>query len=99
MQYCYWMQSIVHQPLQVEHIIQFYTVTAGMYWSLACCQNNGTVYCSQHKGKLVTEDPTDQGHCQWDTAILFVFYIANWVHCCYQLALHQLVKSCAYTKF
>ena len=99
MQYCYWMQSIVHQPLQVEHIIQFYTVTAGMYWSLACCHNNGTVYCSRHKGKLVIKDATDQGHCQWDTAILFFVYIANWVHCCYQLVLHQLVKGCAYTKF
>jgi len=89
MQYCYWMQSIVDRPSQVEHVIQFYTVTAGMYWSLACCQNNGTVYCSQHKGKFVIEDPTGQGHCQWDTAILFFVYIANWVHCCYQLALQH----------
>jgi len=38
MQYYYWMQSIVNQPLQVEHVIQFYTVTADMYCSLACCQ-------------------------------------------------------------
>jgi len=96
MQYYYWMQSIVHQSLQVEHVIQFYTITADMYCSLACCQNK---HCSQHKGKLVIEDPTDQGHSQWDTAILFFVYIANWFHCCYQLALHQLVKSCDYTKF
>jgi len=47
------MQNIVHRPLQVERVTQFCTVTAGMYWSLACCQfNNGTVYCSQHKGKF-----------------------------------------------
>jgi len=76
MQYCYWMQIIVHRPLQAEHAIQFHTVTAGMYWSVACCQNNSTVNCSQHKGKPVIEDPTDQG--QWDTAILFFVYIANW---------------------
>ena len=54
MQYCYWMQSIVQLPLQVEQIIQFYTVTAGMYWSLACCQNS---LLFTHKGKLVIEDP------------------------------------------
>jgi len=28
-------------------------------------------------------------HCQWDTAILFFVHIANWVHCCYQLALQH----------
>ena len=74
MQYCYWMQSIVHQPLQVEHVIQFYTVTADMYCSLACSQNKGSyslLFTAQGKLRLVIEDPTDQGHCQWEFGSLF----------------------------